>query len=347
MRTHFVILCAAFAVWAVQAGASACDGPRCVSGQSAAVQERVAVQGAELFLSLHGPSCDAPILLWLHGGPGGAERPLFRHFNGDLEERYNVAYLDQRGAGLSFDPQADPSELTIARHVLDLDQIIDRLHARFPDQPIVLVGHSWGAALGLIYAHGHPGKVAAVVAVAPLVASLDQQSAELAFVAEQARRRGDARVLDDIDRMRPPLDVRQILRLQQADDRYGGVFHRRPSFTAVTLSGLAQGLIAPWDIGRFIRANNVSLRAMHGELGDLDLRVSVRAVATPVVFMLGRYDHHLDSSISAAYFQALDAPRKELIWFAESAHNIPFEQPDLFNDELTAVLTRMGAPPCR
>ena len=44
----------------------------------------------------------APLVLWLHGGPGGAERPLFRLFDAALEDHAVVAYLDQRGSGRSF-----------------------------------------------------------------------------------------------------------------------------------------------------------------------------------------------------------------------------------------------------
>jgi hypothetical protein len=43
----------------------------------------VAVDGARLFVALRGDDRRAPVLLWLHGGPGGAERPLFRYFDSD------------------------------------------------------------------------------------------------------------------------------------------------------------------------------------------------------------------------------------------------------------------------
>jgi pimeloyl-ACP methyl ester carboxylesterase len=59
------------------------------------------------------------VLLWLHGGPGGAERPLSRYYNHELEEHFVVAYWDQRGAGRSFDADADPQDLTVACHLAD------------------------------------------------------------------------------------------------------------------------------------------------------------------------------------------------------------------------------------
>src|SRR5438445_8647567 len=60
--------------------------------------ERIDAGDARLYVEVRGQD-SGPLLLWLHGGPGGAERPLFRYFNGSLEQDFLVAYLDQRGAG--------------------------------------------------------------------------------------------------------------------------------------------------------------------------------------------------------------------------------------------------------
>src|SRR5262249_9689770 len=143
----------------------------------------------------------APLLLWLHGG---AERPLFRYFDGDLERDFVVAYWDQRGTGRSFDDRADPHELTIARHLADLDVIVDRLRQELGQSPIVLIGHSWGGALALLYAHAHPEKIAAVMAVAPVVDMLAQQQAQYAFVSAHATQHQDRKVLERLRAIGPP-----------------------------------------------------------------------------------------------------------------------------------------------
>jgi proline iminopeptidase len=134
----------------------------------------------------NGPGAD-----WLHGGPGGAERPLFRYFNGDLEKRFVVVYWDQRGAGRSFDPKADPHRLTIAQHLADLDTVVDHLRQSLGQNKIVLMGHSWGAALGLLYTQAYPEKVSAFIGVNHLIATLKGQQAEYDFVCEEASRRKD------------------------------------------------------------------------------------------------------------------------------------------------------------
>ncbi|MBI5011453.1 MAG: alpha/beta hydrolase [Methylocystis sp.] len=77
---------------------------------------------------------------------------------------------------------------------------------------------------------------------------------------------------------------------------------------------------------------------MNDEISQLDLRLSAPSVDVPVIFMLGRHDRHVNSRMAAAYFERLQAPSKSLIWFEGAAHNIPFEQPELFNLRVTQAL---------
>jgi pimeloyl-ACP methyl ester carboxylesterase len=53
--------------------------------------------------------------------------------------------------------------------------------------------------------------------------------------------------------------------------------------------------------------------------------------ASSTFFLLGRYDRHVPSELAEAYFERIDAHYKRLVWFEESAHNPPFEEPDKFN----------------
>src|SRR5215475_6530951 len=127
----------------------------CLAPESAAtdgrdpveISRRIRVRSAELYLEVRGPNRSAPLLLWLHGGPGGPERPLFRYFNRDLEHHFLVAYLDQRGTGRSFDRTADPARLTVAQHLEDLETVISYLRRAYAKEKIYLVGHSWGTVL--------------------------------------------------------------------------------------------------------------------------------------------------------------------------------------------------------
>lgn len=302
-------------------------------------EQSVAADDADLHLLVRGARCDAPLMLWLHGGPGGAETPLFRLYDGALENWFLVAYWDQRGAGRSFDPEADTVHLTVERHINDLKTIIDHLRARYGKRKVALVGHSWGSALGLLYAQRHHGDVSVVVGVNQFVSGLGAQQGQYDFVRSSAEALQDDKTLQRLTEIgRPPLSAARELQLQALVDRYGGLFHRRPSFAWAMIAGTLRGYAAPWHILAYIRANEISLAAMEKEINALDLARTVRSVKVPVVFMLGRYDRQLDARQAADYFEALSAPDKKLIWFEESAHNIPFEQPESFMAILKTVL---------
>jgi proline iminopeptidase len=308
--------------------------------------EYVGVAGARLFLQLRGDDRRAPVLLWLHGGPGGAERPLFRYYDGALERDYVVAYWDQRGAARSFDADADPRELTIARHLADLDVVVGRLQQEFGDR-VVLIGHSWGGALALLYAQAHAERVAAVIAVAPLVDTIAQQQAQHAFLQAEAARRNDRDTLQRLRSIGPPpyRTSQEVLAAEALADRFGAIYHTPPGRTWVMLSGIARGLVTPWEIPRLIRSNEVSLAAMNEELLGLHLGQSVPSLEVPVFFFLGRHDHHIDAAVAAGYFESLRAPAKRLRWFEHSAHNVPFEEPDAFVAAVADALRSIGIDP--
>jgi pimeloyl-ACP methyl ester carboxylesterase len=88
----------------------------------------------------------------LHGGPGvaGYLEPLARR----LSDSFRVLEPFQRRSG------GEP--LTVAAHVADLDDLLER---RCGDEPPVLIGHSWGAMLALAHAAKHPGRARALVLI--------------------------------------------------------------------------------------------------------------------------------------------------------------------------------------
>lgn len=306
--------------------------------------EYLELDGAKLFLLTRGLDRQAPVLLWLHGGPGAPERPLFRYFNAELEDRFVVSYWDQRGAGRSFDPKADPRSLTISRHLADLDAVVEHLRRILGRDRIVLIGHSWGSALGLLYVQRHPEKVSAFIGVAQLVSLLKAQRAQYDFVSTEAARRNDEATLTRLRQIGPPPNetVEQQMAMEDLADRYGAVFHRTPCKMCVVLRGMLTGLVTPWELVSIHRGIHASLRAMTPELLGLDLERAVRSVDAPVFFFLGRYDRHVDSTIAVGYLEALRAPSTQLVWFEHSAHNAPFEEAEMFNEAVVKALQSIG-----
>jgi len=225
--------------------------------------------------------------------------------------------------------------------------VVDHLRQGLGRDKIVLIGHSWETALGLLYAQAHPEKVSAFIGVAQVVATREGQRAQYDFVSAAASRRKDDDALARLRAIGPPphKTAAQALAMETLAERYGGVFHKEPHRMWILLHGILRGLVTPWEIPRFIRGNNVSLDAMNEELLGLDLARSVSSIDVPVFFFLGRYDRHVEATLAATYFGTLRAPVKRLIWFEHSAHNVPFEEPVLFNANVTSTLQSIGIRP--
>jgi proline iminopeptidase len=101
-----------------------------------------------------------PVVVVVHGGPGGDYRSLLPLR--PLSDEYQVVFYDQRGSGLS--PRVPDDQLSLDRYVEDLDAVIRSVS---PHAPVRLVGHSWGAMLAAAYLDRHPDQVSHVVLAEP------------------------------------------------------------------------------------------------------------------------------------------------------------------------------------
>jgi pimeloyl-ACP methyl ester carboxylesterase len=84
-----------------------------------------------------------------------------------------------------------------------------------------------------------------------------------------------------------------------------------------------------------MHALNGTLRGMDTiyvhELRDLDFEAQVPQLALPVYLIEGRFDHNASSQIAERWFNKLQAPTKEFIWFEHSGH-VPYDfEPSRFN----------------
>ncbi|TCO26365.1 proline iminopeptidase [Kribbella steppae] len=109
--------------------------------------------GVRLWTATTGTATSAVPVVILHGGPGlWDDYAVLAEMLDDLTV---VHRFDQRGCGRS-----DPSDLQTMQR---LAQDIDELRAHWGHERIVVVGHSFGATLALVYAASYPDHVAGVV----------------------------------------------------------------------------------------------------------------------------------------------------------------------------------------
>jgi pimeloyl-ACP methyl ester carboxylesterase len=325
-------------------------GPRgeVVSGSVAEIAYR-RLGGLEQWVMIRGESVANPALILLHGGPGLSETAFFRHFNAPLEKSFTVVYWDQRGAGKSFSRSVPRSSMTVEQFISDLDELVDAVCKRLDKTNVAIFGHSWGSALGAFYAARFPEKVAAYAGGAQVGDWAAGESASYAFALAEAQRLGKHRAVKKLREIGPPPHAADAL------------------FTERTWVSRLEGRMSPrslWKIGRAVLAGKessifelpsamrgfrFSLDAMWAEVSRLNLLERVPALQMPVFFFLGRKDHWVPPETSVAYFEALTAPSKKLVWFEESGHELFIDEPAKFNAAM-ADLVRPAVssdPPAR
>ena len=287
--------------------------------------------GFDQWVMIRGENIANPILILLHGGPGFPEMRLFRTFNAALEQQYTVVYWMQRGTSKSFDRRMPPSSLTIEQFIADLDELAEMLRARFGKEKVVLYGRSWGSVLGVLYASRFPEKVAAYVGTGQIGEWAAFETASYGFVLAEAERRQHRKAIRELRAIDPSSHAFWDMVVERKWlTRFFGIVRGMSlwRFTRITLGGPEASM---FDLPSILQSQLVTPKVMWQELIQVNLITTAPVLQMPVFFFLGRHDRVVVPETSVAYFDVLQAPSKTLIWFEESSHELPAEEPEKFN----------------
>ena len=300
---------------------------------SVAEMERIRLGGVEQSVTIRGRSAKAPILIWLHGGPGTDEIGMWRKYNHELEDHFLVVYWTQRGAGRSYSNDIPASSMTISKFVSDLDELIIHLQTRFGKQKVVLAGHSWGTSFGVAYTQAHPQNVAAFVGVSQVVNATAGERLSYHFTVSEAKRRGNSEALRELTALRePPYPIASIMTQRKWLEEFGGgSFHKPTSLLNLMWQSVGASEMTLLDGVYFKAGADFSLNALANENARVDWWSHARKFEMPVFIVSGRFDHNTDAGLQKAWFDRIEAPVKTHKWFEHSAHSPVFEEPDQFN----------------
>ena len=126
---------------------------------------QVDVNGTRLWFDVDGPALlpvgsrmrPRPTVLLVHGGPGVFDHSYFKPHFGRLAQHAQVVYLDLRGHGRS--DWGDADAWTFEACADDIRAFCDTVGINRP----VVLGHSTGGPVVLLYGARHPGHAAALV----------------------------------------------------------------------------------------------------------------------------------------------------------------------------------------
>jgi len=124
--------------------------------------------GRKQWISIRGYDKNAPVLLFLAGGPGGTQMAAVRHELGELEKHFVVVNWDQPGSGKSYFAEKT-KEITVETYISDGYALTEYLKERFNKEKIFLIGESWGSALGIFLIEKYPESYHAFIGTGQMV----------------------------------------------------------------------------------------------------------------------------------------------------------------------------------
>jgi pimeloyl-ACP methyl ester carboxylesterase len=305
--------------------------PAIPGANSIASLEHIHIGGVDQYILIRGNDSWHPVLLFLHGGPGMPAMYLAHAFQRDLEKDFVVVQWDRRAAGKSYREDVS-STLTTEQLVADTFELTNVLRARFHQDKIYLVAHSWGTYLGMLVIARHPELYHAYVGIGQLARSSPIAGIQDEYIRQSATRMGDQDAIKELEEMGS--SVRETLLF-----KFGGEIHKAKSFMPLLLTGLAAPEYSLRDArnipkGVSLHSRDFVYNSISGELMDVITQVKI-----PVYFFTGRYDYTDPFTLTEQYFSRIDAPEKHIVWFEESAHFPFYEEPAAFARQMRNVLT--------
>ncbi len=347
-----IILVSTLAIWSSQSFAKTpliVDAQGQVVPGSIATLETVQLGDSEQWVSIRGKDVNNPVLLFLAGGPGGSQLTTARHELAGLEDHFVVVNWEQPGAGKSFNA-VNRSTLTPERYIEDGHELVLYLRERFGVDKVYLLSESWGSALGIMLVQRHPELFHAHIGAAQMVAFLETDLIAYDFAIDWALERGDTQKVEQLREQGPPpyygdgVAWKQVNYLQ---DTYA-YMNQDPAIdtsfnTPRDLGSPEYGLL---DIVNWARGPLDTLGIVYPYLWDVDFREQAPKLDVPVYFLTGRHDVNAPPSLIEEYYELLDAPHKEIVWFERSGHSPWVSESDKFVDVMVnTVLAQTEAMP--
>ena len=304
---------------------------------SVATLEQIKLGGVPQWILIRGNSTEKPLLLKLHGGPGQAEMATVR-FNRLLEQDFVVVEWDQRGAGKSADAIDPQSAMNAAQLVEDTHDLTELLLERFHQKKLILVGSSWGSVIGLETVKKYPDSYRAFVSTGQIANFAQGMDVGYRFLVDEAKKRNKPEALNELTKIGPPPYIGEGSNAKREVygkwlEAFGGLWHSSEKFDRVGWMTSSVEYAWPEKL-RYTRAAAKSFNLLLPQLTAVDLDTTVPQVGVPVYFAVGRYDHMAPFEVSQTYFSMLLAPKKEWVWFENSAHFPQWEEMQKFHDLL-------------
>jgi len=302
------------------------------------------INGVEQGMFIKGKDVSNPVLLYLHGGM--PDYFLTQDYPTGLDEDFTVVWWEQRGSGLSYDPDSPLESVNPDQLVADTLTVTNYLRARFGQDRIFLMGHSGGTFIGIQAAAAAPQLYRAYIGVAQMSNQLKSEELAYAYMLQRYKDEGNTSMVRTLEEApvtgTVPLPPSYLAARDSAMHSLGiGTMHTMKSVvTGLLLRSFQNREYTLSEKVDMWRGKIASGSQLWNTQLSTDLTKKVIRLEIPVYFFHGVYDYTVSYPLAKSYYEQLEAPVKGFYTFTESAHSPLFEEPNRMLEIMqTDVLT--------
>jgi Predicted hydrolases or acyltransferases (alpha/beta hydrolase superfamily) len=304
------------------------------------------IGGVNQYLIIRGADATKPVMLFVHGGPGGPEIGMMKETNQLIEKDFVMVYWEQRGAGKSFDPNIPTESMNLEQFIQDAGELSKYLIKRFNKDKIYIMGHSWGTLLGILTVDRYPELFHAYFGVGQIGNQYEGELVSFEWAKQQAQLQNDTEGMNDLAHLSFPEPSENYVDLDAFNAawnayigternyvmKYGGGAMRemRDILPLIKMIFLAKEYTLT-DKFNYLKGSDFSAKYLWKEVVDTNLFEEIDSIQIPVYILQGLYDYQTPYPVAKDFFDQLKAPEKEFHTFENSAHSPNMEEVEKFN----------------
>jgi pimeloyl-ACP methyl ester carboxylesterase len=320
----------------------------------AGVQEtyKAKIGGVDQWISVRGQDQANAIVLFVHGGPASPIIPRAWQFQHPMEEYFTFVNWDQRGTGKTYretNPDSIADTIRIPRFVDDAIEVAEYVRKRYEKEKVLLMGHSWGTIVGMQAALKRPDLFYAYVGIGQVINVRENEKLSFEHGLKQAQANGNTEAVRELESIAPypgskPITRERINIARKWAQHYGGLTAYRDSSMYFYRAARLSSEYSAADVCAIDQGSLFTLGRVLPEFLEVDF-TKVTTFPIPVILFMGRHDFTTPSGPTATWLGNVKAPYKQGIWFENSSHMIPWEEPGKMLVSLLEYVRPRTLPP--
>ena len=310
------------------------------------ISEKIFVEigGIKQGMFVRTKNLDNPVLLFLHGGPGFPNYFLFEKFKPGLEDFFTVCYWEQRGGGLSYNPEVKIESMTLDQLSQDAIDVTNYLRERFKKDKIYIMAWSGGTTIALPAIAQAPELFHAYIAMGQITRQSESERIAYDFMMKEFTELNDQRSVKELKKFNHLATEQDLIAFYNSGAR-DNMMHGLGIGTMRNMKSVIRDIFLPvWTCKAYTLREKYNIwkskmmflpkTNLKNETLTTDFPEAFSQLDVPIYFMCGKYDLTVNVDLSRDYYNHLDAPLKGFYTFENSAHGPLFEEPERFREIL-------------